>query len=161
MINSTRLIHLSHLFELSRLPPLWCQNFPGIVGHSTSLYCGRVVPPSLVGLDDTLVDYFLEPGSLSIYWKALCNFGMALTRAYRMPVVFKNIQISGIYPLDQVISCFMFPISTSIPNFTSTYASDHSILNHFEHSVPDVLKIRTFSFLERSVPGNEKPFSFS
>ena len=81
---------------------MWCQNSPGIVGHYTSLYCGRVVPPFLVGLDDTLVDYVLEPGSLSIYWKALCSFRMALTRACRMPVESKNIQISGIYPLDQV-----------------------------------------------------------
>jgi hypothetical protein len=61
-----------------------------------------VVPPYLEGFDDTLADHGLEPGSLTTYWKALCNFEIALSRACTMPMVSKGFKISGIYPLDQV-----------------------------------------------------------
>ena len=61
-----------------------------------------VVPPYLVGFDETLLDHGLEPGSLITYWKALCNFQIALSRACTMPMVSKGFKISGIYPLDQV-----------------------------------------------------------
>jgi hypothetical protein len=60
-----------------------------------------VVPPYLVGFDDTLADHGLEPGSLATYWKALCNFENALSRACTIPMVSKGFKISGIYPLDQ------------------------------------------------------------
>jgi hypothetical protein len=67
-------------------------------------YRGRevVVPPYLVGFDETLAERGVEPGSLSSYWKALCYFETALSRACTMPMVSKGFEIAGIYPLDQV-----------------------------------------------------------
>lgn len=61
-----------------------------------------LVPPYLVGFDRILAEHGVGPGSLSFYWKALCNFEIALSRTCTIPMASKGFEIAGIYPLDQV-----------------------------------------------------------